>query len=49
MLNQDNDNQDEMNYTLRTHMERNGNPICEHDMDAKRRNKDTQKVAENYI
>jgi hypothetical protein len=38
-----------MNYTLRTHMERNGNPICEHDMDAKRRNKDTQKVAENYI
>jgi hypothetical protein len=42
MLNKDNDNQDEMSYTLRPHMERNGNPICERDMDAKRGNKDTQ-------
>jgi len=42
MLNKDNDSQDEMSYTLRPHMERNGNPICERDMDAKRGNKDTQ-------
>jgi len=35
MLNQDNDNQDEMSYILRTHMEKNGNPICEHGMDEK--------------
>jgi hypothetical protein len=48
MLNQDNDNQDEMSYTLRTHMERNKNLICEHDIDAKRGNKDTQKYVENY-
>ena len=48
MLNQDNDNQDEMSYTLRTHMKRNGNPICDYDMDAKRENKDTQKYAKNY-
>jgi hypothetical protein len=40
MLNQDSDNQEEMSYTLRTHMERNINPICEHDIDAKRGNKD---------
>jgi len=44
MLNQDNDNQDEMSYILRTHMKKNENPICEHGMDAKRENKDTQKV-----
>jgi hypothetical protein len=48
MLNQDNDNQDEMSYTLRTKMGRNENPICEHDMDAKGENKDTQKYTENY-
>jgi len=47
MLNQDSDNQDEMSYTLRTHMERNENPICEHDKDAKGENKDTQKYVEN--
>jgi hypothetical protein len=35
MLNQDNDNQDEMSYILRTQMENNKNPICEHGMDAK--------------
>jgi hypothetical protein len=29
-------------------MEKNENPICEHGMDAKRENKDTQKYAENY-
>jgi hypothetical protein len=48
MLNQDNDNQDEMSYTLRTHMKRNRNPICDYDMDAKRENKDIQKYVENY-
>jgi len=37
-----------MNYTLKKHIERNGNPIYEHDMDAKRGNKNTQKFAENY-
>jgi hypothetical protein len=42
MLNKDNDSQDEMSYTLRPHMERNRNPICERDMDSKRGNKDTQ-------
>jgi hypothetical protein len=40
MLNQNNHNQDEMSYVLRTHMEKNENPICEHGMDAKRENKD---------
>jgi len=48
MLNQENDNQDEISYILRTHMEKNGNPICEHGMNAKRKNKDAQKYAENY-
>jgi hypothetical protein len=27
---------------------KNGNPICEHGMDTRRENKDTQKYAENY-
>jgi hypothetical protein len=48
MLNQDSDNQDQMSYTLIKYMERNRNPICEHGMDSKRENKDTQKYAENY-
>jgi hypothetical protein len=49
MLNQENDNQDGMSYILRTHMEKNRNPICEHGMDKKKKgNKDTQKYAENY-
>jgi len=48
MLNQDNDNQVEMSYTLRTHMEKNENLICEHDIDAKGGNIDTQKYVENY-
>jgi hypothetical protein len=47
MLNQDSDNQDE-NYILRTHMEMNGNPTYEHVMDAKKENKDTQKHVENH-
>jgi len=41
MLNQDNDNQDRMSYIIRTHMERNKYPICEHGMDTKKENKDT--------
>ena len=41
MLNQENNNQDGMSCILRTHMERNKNPICEHGMEAKRENKDT--------
>jgi hypothetical protein len=48
MLNRDNDNQDEMNYNLRTHMEMNKNPTYEHGMDAKTENKDTQKYIENH-
>jgi hypothetical protein len=48
MLNQDNDNQDEMSYILRAHMEKNENPICEHGMDVKRKNKETKKYTINY-
>jgi len=48
MLNQDNNNQDEKRYILKTHMERNENLTCEHDIDAKKKNKDTQKYIENY-
>jgi hypothetical protein len=29
-------------------MVKNGNPICEHGMDARKENKDTQKYAESY-
>ena len=47
-LNQDNDKQDEMSYILRTHVVKNGNPICEHGMDTIRENKDTWKYVENY-
>jgi hypothetical protein len=38
MLSEDNDNQNEKNYILRTHMERNENPTYKHDMDAKKGN-----------
>jgi len=38
-LNQDNDNQDERNYILRTHMKRNGNSTYEHGIDAKKKKK----------
>ena len=48
ILNQDNDNQDEMSYNLKTHKEKTRNLICEHDMDAKRGNKDTQKYVGSY-
>jgi hypothetical protein len=41
MLNWDNDNQDERNYILRTHMEMNINPTYEHEMDAKKKNQNT--------
>jgi hypothetical protein len=41
MLNQDNDNQDERSYNLRTHMEMNKNPTYGHDMDVKRKTNDT--------
>jgi hypothetical protein len=47
-LNQDNDNPNEKNYILRTYMEMNENPTYEHDMDGKKRNKDTQKYIENH-
>jgi hypothetical protein len=48
ILNQDNDNQDGMNYSLKTHKEKTGNLICEHDMDAKRGTKDTQMYVGSY-
>jgi hypothetical protein len=48
MINQDNDNQDERNYTLRTHIEMNRNPTYEHGMDIKKENRDTQKYIENH-
>jgi hypothetical protein len=48
ILNQDNDNQDGMSYSLKTHKEKTGNLICEHDMVAKRENKDTQKYVGSY-
>jgi hypothetical protein len=38
MLSEDNNNQNEKNYILRTHMERNENPTYKHDMDAKKGN-----------
>jgi hypothetical protein len=41
-------NQDEKNYTLRTHMEMNRNPTYEHGMDPKKENRDTQKYVENH-
>ena len=40
-LNQDDNKKDERNYILRTHMEMNENPTYEHDMDAKKKNRDT--------
>jgi hypothetical protein len=48
ILNQDNDNQDGMSYSLKTHKEKTRNLICEHDMDAQRGNKDTQKYVGSY-
>jgi len=47
-LNQDNDNQDGMSYSLKTHKEKTRNLIYEHDMDAKGGNKDTQKYVGSY-
>ena len=41
------DNQDVRNYIQRTHIERNKNPIYDYYMDAEKKNKDTQKYAEN--
>ena len=41
MLSQDNDNQEEKSNILRTHVERNENLTYVHDMDAKKKNKDT--------
>ena len=37
-----------MSYILKTQIEKNKNPICEHGMDGKRENKGTQKYTENY-
>ena len=48
ILNQDNDNQDGMSYSLKTHKEKTGNLIYEHDIDAERGNKDTQKYVGSY-
>jgi hypothetical protein len=48
ILNQDNDNQHGMSYSLKTHKEKTRNLICEHAMDAKRGNKDTQKYVGSY-
>ena len=48
ILNQDNDNQDGMSYSLKTHKEKTGNLIYEHDIDTERGNKDTQKYVRSY-
>jgi len=48
ILNQDNNNQDGMSYSLKTHKEKTGNLIYEHDIDAERGNKDTQKYLGSY-
>jgi hypothetical protein len=48
MLSKDNDNQDGMSYNLKTHKEKTENLIYEHDMDAKKENKDTQKYVGSY-
>jgi hypothetical protein len=37
-----------MSYSLKTHKEKTRNLICEHDMDAKRENKNTQKYVGSY-
>jgi hypothetical protein len=37
-----------MSYSLKTHKEKTENLICEHNMDAKRGNKDTQKYVGSY-
>jgi hypothetical protein len=37
-----------MSYNLKTHKEKTENLIYEHDMDAKRENKDTQKYVGSY-
>jgi hypothetical protein len=37
-----------MSYNLKTHKEKTENLIYEHDMDAKRENKDTQKYIGSY-
>jgi hypothetical protein len=47
-LNQDSDNQGERNYILRSHMEMNRNLTYEHDMDAKKGNKDTQNIIDLF-
>jgi len=49
MWDQDNDNQDERSYSLRTHMERNKNPTYEHDMETDMKSKDTLMYVENQI
>ena len=48
ILSQDNNNQDEKNYILRTQVERNENPTYKHDMDVKMENKDTQRYTRSY-
>jgi len=48
ILNEDNDNQDGMSYSLKKHREKTENVICENDMDTKRENKDTQKYVGSY-
>jgi len=42
MLCQNNDNQDEKSYSLKTHMERNKSLIYDYDRDAEMKKKDTQ-------
>jgi len=44
---QDNNNQDEKSYTLKTHMERNESLIYDYDMDTETENKGTWTFAKN--
>jgi hypothetical protein len=48
ILNQDNDNQDGMSYSLKTNKEKTENLIYDYDMDTKKGNKDTQKYGGSY-
>ena len=45
---QDNDNQGEKSYSLRTHIEMNKNLIYYYDMDAETKNKDTQMYVKKH-
>ena len=48
MISRDNDNLDDMSYTIETHMKYDENLIYKHYMGEKKENKDIQKCTGNY-